>query len=121
MRARILSAYIVFDILPQLFEEIILRNMSHRYDHEKYLIGLALDEIEHAIHGFDSNSPEDYLDWEFDVDRCIGNFPPYSCRLGAVIVEKLVGFTKSWWRFYMIGRMMDGYGDKVHGMILKVL
>ena len=87
--------------------------MSHRYDHEKYLIGLALDEIEHAIHEFDSNSPEDYLDWEFDVDRCIGNFPPYSCRLGAVIVEKLVGFTKSWWRFYMIGRMMDGYGDRV--------
>ena len=77
------------------------------------MIESALNEIDCAIHEFDSNSPEDYLDWEFDVDHCIDNFPPYSCRLGAVIVEKLVGFTKSWWRFYMIGRRIDGYGDRV--------
>ena len=87
--------------------------MSHRYDHEKYLIGLALDEIEHAIHQFDSNSLGDYLDWEFDVERCIGNFSPYSCRLRAIISKKLIGFTGLWWRFHVMGRMMDGYGDKV--------
>ena len=58
LKARILSACMVFAILPKLIEVIIWRNMSHRYDHEKYLIGLALDEIEHAIHEFDSNSPE---------------------------------------------------------------
>ena len=69
--------------------------MSHRYNHENYLIELALNEIDCAIYEFDSNSPEDYFDWEFDVDRYISNFRLYSCRLGAVIVEKLVGFTKS--------------------------
>ena len=36
--------------------------MSHRYNRENYLIALALDEIEHALHEFDGNSPEDYLD-----------------------------------------------------------
>ena len=96
----------MFDILPQLFGEIINRNMSQRYDHEKYLIGLALDEIEHALHEFDSNSPEDYLDWEFNVERCIGNFPPYSYRLGAIISKMLIGFTGLWWRFHVMGRMM---------------
>ena len=68
--------------------------MSHRYNHENHLIESALNEIDYAIHEFDSNSPEDYLDWEFDVDHCIGNFPPYSCRLGAVIVEKASWFYK---------------------------
>ena len=82
--------------------------MSHRYDHEKYLIGLALDEIEHAIHEFDSNSPEDYLDWEFDVERSISNSPPYSCRLRAIITKKLIGFTGLWWKLHVMERMMGG-------------
>ena len=53
--------------------------MNHRYNHENHLIESALNEIDCTIHEFNSNSPEDYLDWELNVDHCIGNFLPYSC------------------------------------------
>ena len=70
--------------------------MGHRYDSEFHLINLVLDEIDSKLSEFDSNSPRDYLDWEFDVDQCISNFPPFSCRLGVIIAQKLVGLTSLW-------------------------
>ena len=61
------------------------------------MIELALDEIECELPEFDSNSPGEYLDWEYEVDRCIGDFPHSSCRLGAIIAKKLVGYIADCW------------------------
>ena len=32
------------------------------------------------FYGYDS--PGEYLDWEFYVDQCVGDFPHSSCKLG---------------------------------------
>ena len=53
--------------------------MGYRHNHEIDWVEEVLDEIEYKLPKFDSTSPSDYLDWEFEVDRCIGDFPHSSC------------------------------------------
>ena len=70
--------------------------MGSRHDCEIYWAKLALNEINHELPEFDSESKDDYLDWEFTVDQCVGDFPHSSRRLGAIIAKKLVNHNGMW-------------------------
>ena len=71
---------------------------------------MALDEINTKLSEFDGyGSPGEYMDWEFYIDQCIGNFPHSSYKLGTIIINKLISSAKSWWKFHMIDKMMYGY------------
>ena len=75
--------------------------------------------LEYELPEFDSKSLSDYLEWEFEVDRCIGDFPHSSCRLDAIVARKLAGYARIRWLVHMKRRAFVGYSERVSWDYIK--
>ena len=100
-------------------------NMGCRRNHEIHWVEESdwveevLHEIDCELPEFGSKSPSDYLDWEFEVNRCIGDFPHSSHRLSTVIARKLVGYTRIWRSVHMKRRKLAGHSERVSYNYIK--
>ena len=53
---------------------------------------IALHRLESTAPELNSFHPRDYLEWESEVERCIGGVHHSNSRLGAIIEKKLIRY-----------------------------
>ena len=58
---------------------------------------IALHRLESTAPELNSFHPRDYLEWESEVERCIGGVHHSNSRLGAIIEKKLIGYVGWCW------------------------
>ena len=72
-----------------IFIGLEILNMDQYFRNQYLVVQAALRKIEETVPEFDSTSLKDYLEWEFDVEQCIYEFPHSSRQVEAIIEKKL--------------------------------